>query len=108
MGVRLAEGTLAGRCFQIVARCQWRLELLKDLGLLLIAVVTVSILVSDILATGRPAGAIPFQAGKPPVIMLGLQTGNATIIKNTSGISTVREKINIVLTHTHIGIRLAV
>ena len=80
---------------RIVRKCQRHLELFRNLGLLIIAVVTVSILVSDILATGRPAGAIPFQAGKPPVIMLGLQTGNATIIKNTSGISTVREKINI-------------
>ena len=80
---------------RIVRKYQRHLELFRNLGLLLIAVVTVSILVSDILATGWSAGAIPFQAGKPPVIMLGLQAGNATIIKNTSGISTVREKINI-------------
>ncbi len=41
---------------RIVRKCQRHLELFRNLGLLIIAVVTVSILVSDILATGRPAG----------------------------------------------------
>ena len=80
---------------RIVRKCQRHLELFRNLGLLIIAVVAVSISVSDILVPSRSAEATPFFPGRPPTIMLGLQQRNIRILKTNDGVSIAREKVNV-------------
>ena len=93
--VRSVEIISPGRRFQVITGCRRHLRLFRDLGLLILMAVVMSILVGDIIISGQSAQAVPFWPGRPPTIMLGVRMRNINILKNTNGVSVAKSTLNV-------------